>query len=98
MPRGTATPRTRSPSCGLMKPRDRDGRCGCDVVRIDDLKQPLGEARELRIQFDLGAGRQEAEGLDQAFDIGSATSMPCMPRRLATLGCCRVNSPASSPM
>ncbi|MCY1454961.1 hypothetical protein D9M71_720590 [compost metagenome] len=53
-----------------MELRDRDGGRGRDVVRIHNFQQSLGESRKLGVQLDLGAGRQETEGLDQALDIG----------------------------
>ena len=42
---------------------------GAEVVGVEHFEQALREARKLRVQLDLHARRQEAEGLDQALHI-----------------------------
>jgi hypothetical protein len=48
---------------------DRHRRCRRQIVRIHDLEKVLGEARELGIQLEPDAGREEAESLEQPLDV-----------------------------
>ena len=44
--------------------------CGRQELRVDDLQQPLREARELGVELQLDAAGQEREAFEQAFDVG----------------------------
>jgi hypothetical protein len=52
--------------------RHHHRRRGRQVVRVDDLEQPFGEARKFGVQLELHPGGQEREAFQQAFDIGVA--------------------------
>ncbi len=49
---------------------DGRGRRGCQVVRVDDLEQPLREARELRVHLELYPCREERGTFEEALDVG----------------------------
>ena len=48
---------------------DRHGRGRREIVRIDALEEVLGEARELGVELETHAGRQETEPLEQPLDV-----------------------------
>ena len=42
---------------------------GRQIVRVNDLEERLGEARELGVQLELYTGGQERDALDQPLDV-----------------------------
>ena len=70
LPRGIRGPASRFGSFGSgLKLRDQHRRGRREVVRVDDLEQRLGEARELRLHLELNAGREEGDPFEQPLDV-----------------------------
>ena len=49
---------------------DGGGRNGANVMRVEHAEQGFRDFREFVVNFEMDAGSQKGEGLDEAFDVG----------------------------
>ena len=59
---------------------------GREVVRVDDLEQPLGEARELGVELELHARAEERGAFEQPLDVGIGDLDALHPQAAGDLG------------
>jgi hypothetical protein len=71
VPRGTVLEPTRFGSFGSgCSSANQHGRRRRQVVRVDDVEQRLGKAREFGVELELDARRQKRNPFDQPLDVG----------------------------